>query len=323
MPLDPDIAALMHRLGVEGPSPGPPPGMAERRAGNRRLSLAVAPDPPLAVGSVADDTLAGVPVRIYRPRPAGPAPAIVFCHGGGFIVGDLDTHDAVCRRLCRDVEAVVIAVDYRLAPEHPFPAAYEDCLAVARDVAGHPERFGGGSGVFALAGDSAGANFAAAIALALRDAGTPVAAQLLAYPVTDLTGRGGYPSMEENATGYVLTTAEIEDDILLYVGDDPATAADGRASPLLAEDHRNLAPAVIGVGEFDPLRDQVLAYARALEDAGVAVRPHLYPGLVHGFLNYDALVPAADAAVAELFGELRALVRPTAAPTAPSTAAPR
>ncbi|MFJ6720851.1 alpha/beta hydrolase [Streptomyces sp. NPDC091259] len=322
MPLDPDIAALMDRFGVGGAPPVPPPDTAERRAGNRRLSLALAPDPPLAVGSVADDTLAGVPVRIYRPRPPGPAPAVVYCHGGGFIVGDLDTHDAICRRLCRDVEAVVVAVGYRLAPEHPFPAAYEDCLAVARDVAGHPERFGGGSGVFALAGDSAGADLAAAVALALRDAGTPVAAQLLAYPVTDLTGRGGYPSMEEYATGYVLTTAEIEEQILLYVGNDPGTAADGRASPLLAEDHRGSAPAVIGVGELDPLRDQAMAYARTLEDAGVPVRAHLYPGLVHGFLAYDALAPAADAAVAELLGELRALVRPTAGAAGP-TAAPR
>ncbi|MGW7103705.1 alpha/beta hydrolase [Streptomyces sp. NPDC054838] len=314
MALDPDIAALMHRFGADGPPPVPLPDVAERRARDRRLSPAVAPAPPIAVGSVADDTLAGVPVRIYRPRPAGPAPAVVFCHGGGFVAGDLDTHDALGRRLCRDVAAVVVAVGYRLAPEHPFPAAYEDCLAVARDVVGHPERFGGGSGVFALAGDGAGANLAAAVALALRDSGTPVAGQLLAYPVTDLTGRGGYPSMAENATGYGLTAAEIEDDILLYAGNDPATAADGRASPLLAEDHRALAPAVIGVGEFDPLRDQALAYARVLADAGVPVSSHRYPGLVHGFLDYAAHVPAADAATAELLGELRALLRPTAAP---------
>ncbi|GHB66305.1 acetylhydrolase [Streptomyces cirratus] len=320
MALDPDIAALMHRFGVDGPPPVPLPGVAERRAGRRELARALAPYPPLPVGSVADDTLAGVGVRIYRPRSAGPAPAVVYCHGGGFVVGDLDTHDAVCRRLCRDVAAVVVAVGYRLAPEHPYPAAYEDCLAVARDVAGHPERFGGGSGVFALAGDGAGATLAAAVAPALRDAGTPVAALLLAYPVTDLTGRGGYPSMEENATGYGTTTAAIENDILLYVGNDPGTAADGRASPLLAESHRGPAPAVIGVGHFDPLRDQVLAYARALEEAGVAVRPHLYPGLVHGFMDYAALAPAADAAVTELFGELRALVRP---PAPAATAAPR
>lgn len=175
--------------------------------------------------------------------------------------------------------------------------------------------------MFALAGDSAGATLAAAVALALRDAGTPVAAQLLAYPVTDLTGRGGYPSMEENATGYGMTTATIENDILLYVGNDPGAAADDRVSPLLAGSHRGLAPAVIGVGGFDPLRDQVLAYARTLEEAGVAVRSHLYPGLVHGFMDYAAVVPAAAAAVAELFGELRALLRPAAAHAA--TAVPR
>ncbi len=179
----------------------------------------------------------------------------------------------------------MVSVGYRLAPGHPFPAGYGDCLAVARHVAVHRARFGGGP--IALAGDSAGANFAAALALALRDDGTPVAAQLLAYPATDLSGRTAYPSMVENATGYLLTAVECENDIQLYTGGDPATLAAPRVSPLLAADHTGLAPAVIGTGEHDPLRDQGLAYAEVPAAAGVPVGKHLYPGLIHGCLTYD------------------------------------
>ncbi|MGW2597655.1 alpha/beta hydrolase [Streptomyces klenkii] len=312
MAMDPGILALLQKFGVDGPPPAIAPTVEQMRVGNRQLSLAVAPDPPLEVGAVADDTLAGVPVRVYRPQAEGVCPTVVFFHGGGWIVGDLDAHDNVCRRLCRDLGAAVVSVGYRLAPEHPFPAGYDDCLAVARHVAAHRARFGGGP--LALAGDSAGANFAAAVALALRDDGTPVAAQLLAYPATDLSGRTAYPSMAENATGYLLTAAECENDIRLYTGGDPAAMADPRASPLLAEDHTGLAPAVIGTGEHDPLRDQALAYAEALATAGVPVRKHLYPGLIHGFLNYDTVVPAVDAAVTQMYNDFHELVHGAATP---------
>ncbi|WP_037971489.1 alpha/beta hydrolase [Streptomyces sp. NRRL WC-3742] len=307
MALDPDIAALLHRFGVDGPPPTTPPTVAEMRVGNRQLSLAVAPSPPLTVGSVGDDTLEGVPVRVYRPEAGGTSPAVVFCHGGGFIVGDLDTHDNVCRRMCRDLDAVVVSVGYRLAPEHPFPAGYEDCLAVARHVARDSGKFGGG--VLALAGDSAGANLAASVALALRDGGTPVAAQLLAYPATDLLSPREYPSATENATGYLLTTAECENNVRLYLGDNPGAAATFPASPLRADDHRGLAPVVVGVGEHDPLRDQGLAYADLLAAAGVPVRKHMYPGLVHGFLNFDTVVPSVNAAVTEMYADFKALLQ--------------
>ncbi|MEY9846339.1 acetyl esterase [Streptacidiphilus sp. BW17] len=252
------------------------------RAGNRQLSLAVAPNPPLAVGSVHDDTLAGVPVRIYRPDASDPVPTIVFFHGGGFIVGDLDTHDNVARRLCRDLDAVVVSVGYRLAPEFPYPAAYDDCLTVTRHVADHTAGFG--AGPLAVAGDSAGANLAAGVALAFRDEHRPLAAQLLAYPPTDLGGE--CPSLRENATGYVLTTAEVANDMLLYFADEPDAATRAPASPIFADSHRGLAPAVIGCGEFDPLRDEGLAYARALKDAGVDLFKRNYDDLTHAFLNF-------------------------------------
>ncbi|MFI6151560.1 alpha/beta hydrolase [Kitasatospora sp. NPDC051170] len=300
--MDPEIAALLHQFGVDGPPPDQAPTIEQMRQGNRMLSLAVAPDPPLPVGSVADEPLAGVPVRIYRPESAVRAPTVVFCHGGGFIVGDLDTHDGVCRRLVRDLGAVVVSVGYRLAPEHPFPAAYEDCLLVTRHVGEHLDDFGGGK--LAVAGDSAGANLAAGVAQACRDEGRPLAAQLLAYPATDLSGTRTYPSRTENATGFLLTTAEAEHNAGIYLGVDREAGNRPPASPLLAADLTGLAPAVIGTGECDPLRDEGLAYADALAAAGVPVRKHVYPGLIHGFLNFDTKSKAVNDAVTEMYAEL-------------------
>lgn len=312
MPLgavDPQIAALLEQFGVAGPPPSAEPTVEEMRAGNRMLSLAVAPSPPLEVRSVRNAHLAGVPVRFYRHAAVATAPTVVFFHGGGFVVGDLDTHDGVCRRLCRDLDAVVVSVDYRLAPEHPFPAAYDDCLAVARHVADHRADFGGGP--LALAGDSAGACLAAAVALAFRDEHRPLAAQLLAYPVTDLRTGRDYLSRTECATGYLLTTAEVENDIRLYLADDPGAGERAPASPLLAEDLRGLAPAVIGCGELDPLRDEGLAYADALAAVGVPVWKHVYPGLIHGFVNYDTHSASVDSAVTQMYAELRTLLHPS------------
>ncbi|MCX4695626.1 alpha/beta hydrolase [Streptomyces sp. NBC_01408] len=306
MPMDPEIGALLKQFGVDGPPPATPPTVAEMRAGNRMLSLAVAPDPPIEVGSAEDDTVAGVPVRVYRPAGHGLVPTVVFFHGGGFIVGDLDTHDGVCRRLCRDLGAVVVSVGYRLAPEFPFPAGYDDCVAVTTHVAGHPEDYGGGG--LAVAGDSAGGGLAAGVALAFRDEGRPLTAQLLAYPSTDLSGQGGHRSLVENATGYLLTTAEVENDARLYLADDPGAAARAPASPLLADSHTGLAPAVIGCGECDPLRDEGLAYADALAAAGVPVRKHMYPGLIHGFISFDTKSTVVDAAVTEMLTEFRELL---------------
>ncbi|WP_329401202.1 alpha/beta hydrolase [Streptomyces melanogenes] len=308
MAMDPEIAALLTQYGVDGPPPETPPTVEEMRAGNRMLSLAVAPDPPRAVGSVTDDRVAGVPVRVYRPEaPDHPAPTVVFFHGGGYIVGDLDTHDGVCRRMCRDLGTVVVSVGYRLAPEFPFPAGFDDCVAVTSHVAESIAEYGGG--VLAVAGDSAGGGLAAAVALAFRDEGRPLAAQFLAYPCVDMSSKNTHPSRTENATGYLLTTAEVENDIRLYLGEQPAAADFPPASPLLATSHEGLAPAVIGCGECDPLRDEGLAYADALIAAAVPVRKHRYPGLIHGFLNFDTKSKAVDAAVTQMLTEFGELLR--------------
>lgn len=311
MPLDPAIAALLDgvdsilsmRIRTTDPR--------ELREAERQLAAAAAPARPVEVGSVRDTTVPGpawgVPVRIYRPTGDGPAPTVVFCHGGGWITGDLDSHDLVARRLCHDVGAVVVAVHYRRAPEHPFPAPYEDCLAVARHVAGHTAEYGARRDRLALAGDSAGANLCAVIAQTFRDEGRPLAAQLLAYPATDFDGE--YASRSENAAGFMLTTENIADIQHLYAGDDPAVRSCAQVSPLRAESLAGLAPAIVATAQYDPLRDEGLAYAQALRDAGVEVFARNYEGLIHGFLNLCPLSPGADAAAGELFARLAGLLR--------------
>ncbi len=270
------------------------------------------------VGSVSDENIPGpagpLTVRIYRPAGPAPAPTVVFFHGGGFVFGDLDTHDDHARLLCRDVGAVVVSVDYRLAPEHAFPAGFEDCLAATQWAAVSIGRLGGDSARLAVAGDSAGGNLAAAVAQACRDEGLDLAGQLLIYPSTDMRD-SGYASRVDNARGYFLT----EEDLRWFHGHylaDPADAADPRASVLLTTDLRGLAPAIIGVAGYDPLRDEGVAYGEALEAAGVPVLLRRYADLIHGFFGMGALSPAAMTAVSQLTADLRELLSRHGAPEA-------
>ncbi|WP_371618602.1 alpha/beta hydrolase fold domain-containing protein [Streptomyces sp. NBC_00454] len=307
MPVDPSIAAVLDQVNAH-----PTPRIIDTdpevlREVSRRLGAGVVLPEPIEVGSVENTAVPGpagpIPVRVYRPEGGGPVPTVVFFHGGGWLTGDLDTHDAVTRRMCRDVNAVVVAVDYRLIPEHPFPAAHDDCLAAAHHVAAHIEDYGARRDRLAVAGDSAGGNLAAVVALAFRDEGRPLAAQLLVYPATDFVD--DYPSRTENATGYVLSNQDVQDLQHLYAGDDPAVRSSFRISPLRAEKFTGLAPAVIGTAQYDPLRDEGNAYAEALEHAGVDVFARTYDGLIHAFLNLFAVSPAADAAVTELYAQLK------------------
>ncbi|MFF3210389.1 alpha/beta hydrolase [Streptomyces sp. NPDC002886] len=306
MAVEPSIAAVLDQVNAH-----PAPRVIDTdpevpRAMSRERGAGLAPPEPIRVGSVRDTTVPGpagrIPVRVYRPDRDGPVPTVVFFHGGGRLTGDLDPHDDVTRRMCRDVHAVVVAVDLRLATDHPFPAAHDDCLASARHVAGHIDDYGGRRDRLAVAGDSAGGNLAAAVALAFRDEGRPLAAQLLVYPATDFVG--DHPSRTENATGYVLGTQDVLDFQHLYAGDDPAVLGSFRVSPLRAERFTGLAPAVIGTARCDPLRDEGDAYAEALTDAGVDVFARTYDGLIHTFLNLFPVSPAADAAVTEPYARL-------------------
>jgi acetyl esterase len=234
-------------------------------------------------------------------------PVLVFYHGGGFVIGDLDTHDRDCRALANRASCIVVAVDYRLAPEAPFPAAVEDAQAALRWVADHAAEIGGDPSRLAVGGDSAGGNLAAVVALWARDEGIPLAFQLLIYPGVDVV-EGHYPSREENAQGYLLDKELTDWFILQYVGSEIPN--DWRFTPMQAPSHAGIAPALIITAEFDPLRDEGEAYAKTLADAGVPAKASRYDGMIHGFFGLAPFVAAATPAVDEAGAALRAALWP-------------
>ena len=235
--------------------------------------------------------IAGVPCRIYSNN--GPHGILMFIHGGGYVLGDLETHDQPCRQLALESGATVVSVGYRLAPEHPFPAGLDDAWAVFQTLDADRDNFGLGSKL-AVAGDSAGGNFAAVLALMARDAGINLAAQLLVYPHVDVNDAS--PSMTDNGEGYLLTKESMDWFMDNYTPD----PLDWRASPLLAESHEGLAPAVVITAEFDPLRDQGIAYAQTLEAAGVDVAYINYDGMVHAFFQLAPLCDAGKDAITQI-----------------------
>jgi acetyl esterase len=313
MPVDESIAGLLALIAASGRPPVAKGTVAEAREGMRTLLVTFRDESKLAqVRSIADDTVAGsIPVRVYRPEADAPVPTVVFFHGGGFIIGDLDTHDAVCRLLCRDSGAVVVSVDYRLAPEHPFPAAVEDAYAALQWVAGHVDEYGADASRVAVAGDSAGGNLAAVCAQSAHADGLRLAAQLLVYPATDVAGE--YASRTDNAEGYFMSLDDARWFAEQYIGktEDEARAAglltDARLSPLLADSLEGLAPAIVVTAEFDVLRDEGNAYAAALEKAGVPVVHREFPGLIHGFYGMEQLSPAVADATAWIGAQLKEL----------------
>ena len=242
-------------------------------------------------------------MRVYRPAADGTFPVLVYFHGGGWVIGGLDTHDGTCRLLCRDAGCVVVSVDYRLAPEHRYPAAAEDCYAATQWLADHASEIGIDPARIAVGGDSAGGNLAAAVALMARDRGTPTLAfQLLIYPVTDADfTRGSYI---DNAEGYFLTTASMEWFWGHYVPDE-ATRSEAYCAPQQAKDLAGLPPALVLTAEFDPLRDEGEAFAARLKEAGVATTVTRYDGMIHGFFSMTGLAKAALDAVAESVAALR------------------
>ncbi|HVE94302.1 MAG TPA: alpha/beta hydrolase [Acidimicrobiales bacterium] len=229
-----------------------------------------------------------IPVRVYRHADSKPRPTVVFFHGGGWVIGSVHTHDSQARLLAEGAEAVVVSVDYRLAPEHPFPAALDDCTAATRWALGHAATLGGSPAVVAVAGDSAGGNLAAAVALRLRESGAGLAAQLLIYPVTDASC--ATRSYAENAEGYFLEAATMRWFWSHYLGDAAATA---ESSVIEATDLRGLPPAIVVTAQYDPLRDEGVAYAKRLSEAGVDVTLVQCDGLIHGFFGMTEYVDLA------------------------------
>ncbi len=253
------------------------------------------PNAPLApVAATADLELAGVPCRIYTPNGTGPFAVLIWLHGGGWVIGSVEGSDATARELCVRTGAVVVSVDYRLAPEHKFPAAVDDVLAVSDWVADHAPEIGGDPARLAVGGDSAGGHLAAVATQQLH--GT-FAFQVLIYPVTDLTL--SHPSVDENATGYLLEKASMECFRDHWLAGTGASLDDPRVSPLRApaELFATLPPAFVLTCGYDPLRDEGAAYADRLREAGVEVE-HLHePGQVHGIYGMHLAVPEADAAL--------------------------
>ena len=253
-------------------------------------------DAKLALARVEDRRIPGpggeIPVRIYTPEGEAPLPVLAFFHGGGWVIGSLESHDALCRALARAVPAIVVAVDYRLAPEHPFPEGIDDGYAALTWIAENAASFGGDPAKLAVGGDSAGGNLSAAIALLARDRGGPkLAHQTLIYPATNLNA--DTVSMRENAEGYFLTRA-----IMTWFTNHYLTAPQRtlpHASPMLAPHHRDLPPATVITAEFDPLRDDGEAYAARLREHGIPVESARYDGMIHGFITMPIFREAGEA----------------------------
>ena len=267
---------------------------------------------PEVPGGVADIEIPGpagpIPARIYRPNAEGPHPVLVFFHGGGFVIGDLDTHDKECRLLCTKAQCAVIAVDYRLAPEARFPAAVEDCWAALQWVKASGSELGLDTNRVAVGGDSAGGNLAAVTALMARDSGLDLKLQMLVYPATDASQH--YESFSENEAGPLLTVEVIDWFWSHYVGPElnEGVRRDWRFSPALAADHEGLAPAYVATCSADPLRDEGNAYAETLSLAGVPVKhslfegePHLLFQMFHTCEGAKRLIEECAAAVAAAF----------------------
>lgn len=304
MPLHPQAVAFLEAVADAPPLDTLTP--EQNRAGLAPvIPLSGDPRPMASVEDRTVTTATGpVPVRVYRPRADPGLPVVAYFHGGGWVVGDLESHDTTCRDLAGHADAVVVAVHFRRAPEHPFPAAYEDCVGVARALLEN----GGGLEVdpsrVAVCGDSAGGNLAAVAALALRGVGAGLAHQALIYPVTDAAGVGATASYDAFGTDHFLTTRDMAYFVRSYAGaTDPA---DPRLSPLRADDLAGAASASVLVGGCDPLRDEGVAYAERLRAADVDVELREYAGQVHPFVLLAGILDDAVDARAWLGGRLRA-----------------
>ncbi len=304
MPLDPEAKMLLEQL-TTVVRPFEELSVEEARAAIVTLSAAAGEGEPVA--RVENRTLPGprgeIPVRVYTPEGRAPFPVLVYFHGGGWVIGNLETHDGLCRHLANAAHCVVVSVDYRLAPEHPFPASGEDAYAATRWVAGNAAALGGDAKRIAVGGDSAGGNLSAVVSLMARDrGGPPIVFQLLVYPATDLPSAN--MSYRENGEGYFLTAKSMRWFFAHYCGANP-DASDPYLCPLRAKNLGGLPPALVVTAEFDPLRDEGEAYAARLREAGVRTKLTRYPGMIHGFFGMGPLLTQARAATREAADALR------------------
>jgi acetyl esterase len=300
VPLDRQAKRFLDMLAAGGQAEGGYASVEQRRQALTDLSAWADADPP-AVADVRDAELAGpggsIPIRVYTPldAPPGLRAGMVFFHGGGWVAGDLDTHDGVCRRLANASFCRVIAVDYRLAPEHPFPAALDDARTAVTAIFDSAEALGIDAARLGVAGDSAGGGLAAAVCQMARQGGPKIAFQLLICPILDVFGESA--SRTELAEGYFLNRATLERDLELY---SPPDRSDPRVSPLRAANVGDLPRAFIHTAEFDPFRDEGRAYAQRLKEAGNAVSETCHPGMIHYFYAMPRMIGHAEVALRQM-----------------------
>lgn len=306
MPVDPQVQTLLDMMAAAAAPPLSHETLAATRDGFTAMVAMLAGATPGDVtidATAIEGPLGPVGVRTYRPASPGPHPAVLFVHGGGWTIGTAEGYDTLVAQICSAADAVVVSVDYRLAPEYPFPVAFDECWAALRWVADVGTTLGVDPSRLAVMGDSAGGNLAACLALRARDEGAPrLAAQILVYPVADADLDTS--SYRENATGYFLErdTMRFFWDCYASGGADPA---DPRLSPLRASSHAGLPPALVITAEFDPLRDEGESYARRLGAAGVAVEATRYHGMIHGFFMMPGVLGAGADAVNQATRALR------------------
>ena len=312
--LHPQAQALLRLIEERGLPPTHTLSPADARKFYRERRFFTQPEPQ-QVADVRDLDARGpagpIPLRAYRPLGSSATdvlPTLIYYHGGGFVIGDLDTHDTLCRELCNLSGCAVVAVDYRMGPEHPFPAAADDCIAATRWVRDNAGALRIDASRLAVGGDSAGGNLAAVVALAARDAGDlPLAFQLLIYPATDQ--RCATPSHTTNGQGYLLT----RDTIAYFVGHylpDAKEKLNWRSSPLLHESHAGLPPAFVLTAGYDPLRDEGLAYAQKLTEAATRATLVNFERQIHGFITMGRVLDEANVAVQVCAGQLREALAP-------------
>jgi acetyl esterase len=306
MPLDPRVKRFLNLLAAGNPPDARTATVAERRAG--LVELMKFSGPPPVLERVEDRSVPGpdgpLQVRLYSPSTAGLLPGLVYFHGGGMVAGSMDTHDAIARALAHAGGVRVVSVDYRLAPEHPFPAALDDALAAIRHIGRHAGDFGIDAARLGICGDSAGATLATATCQAVaRDGGPQLALQLLICPILDYSG--STPSKRELSSGYLVDQATLDHDLMHYApnGADPTHP---RISPLLAADLTGMPPTRIHTAEFDPLRDEGRNYFERLTQAGNEVSYTCHPGMIHLFYGLGAVIPYARTAFEQIGGEIRA-----------------
>ena len=303
MPLHPTLSAMLSQLASA-------PGMETLTPEAARLgylALRATSGEAASVGKVIDRKIPGpggeIPLRVYVPEGQGPFPMLVYFHGGGWVIGSIETHDPICRTLTNAAGCITVSVDYRLAPEHTFPAAIDDAYAATEWAAANAAELGGTGSAIAVGGDSAGGNLAAVVAQMARDRDGPALAyQVLVYPITDCAF--DTPSYVADPTGYLLSK-----EVMAWFWDhyvpDEADRTNPLVSPLRAKDLSGLPPALLITAEFDPLRDEGEAYASRMRDAGVAVDTIRYDNMTHGFIQMGGMLEEARAALGEAASRLR------------------